>query len=217
MKWIVSMLVFLLSAPAFAAPSLNDLMQQRNIGKPLVSLGLGKPYFKQGAEYTYKIEGCPVKVIVLDKSSGLVSSLSIPAIAACRGAEFKEYFANKPIPRLDTLTYGQLNTLLGEGFYRADCLTGCGNAYDPSVYASWIKIHRPTLTVSTVLVDGDVLDASDKWQEVMEKKYGEDFVLEGKFNCTNEFNPAARLVFQNIKITQLTLGAVPYETRCSRQ
>lgn len=200
MKKLICATLLFLSSPVFAASSLNAILTTQNLGKPLKSLGLGVSKESGYLKHEYTVNGCPLEVEVKDDASKTIVALSIEVSPKCQTAQLSDVLGAKKLPPLSTLTFGQLDALLGPARYMADCLTLCGNAYNPAVAARW-----GSFSAEVLLVDGPAIDASMNWERAINSKYSEDYVVDNLFNCTKEFDEVAAREFKNVKVTKLTL------------
>lgn len=212
MKKLICTALLFLSSPVFAASSLNAIMTTQNLGQPLNNLGLGVSKESGYLTHEYTIGGCALEVEVKNDEFKTIVALSIPASTKCQTAQLSDVLGAKTLPPFSTLTFGQLSGLLGPARYTADCLTLCGNAYNPSVAARW-----GSLWAEVVLVDGPAIDASMRWEKAINSKYGEDYVVDNRFNCTQEFDAQAAHEFKNVKVTHLTLRKPTLFTECKNK
>ena len=205
---LACVLALVVPSITYATPSVTSVMKTENLGKPLKSLGLGAPAETEYLVHSYKVNGCEVNVEVKNDPSKTIVALSVDT-TSCPTAQLTQFFKDQKIPAVTTLTFGELTSALGAARYTADCLTLCGNAYNPSVYASW-----GVLVAEVVLVDGPAIDASMNWEKVIDRKYGEDYLVDNRFNCTQEFDAAAAQEFKNVKVTKLTLRRPSPQPEC---
>lgn len=211
MKKLICASVLFLSSPVFATPSLNAVMTTKNLGQPLKSLGLGVSKESRYLTHEYTVSGCPLEVEVKDDAPKTIVALSIEVSPKCQSAQLNDVLGSKKLPSLSNLTFGQLDTLLGPARYTADCLKLCGNASDPYVKASW-----GSLTAEVILVDGPSIEASIRWGDAIEDQYGEDYIIDNMFNCSNEFDNFASEQFKNIKATRLILRKPSVLLECKK-
>lgn len=201
MKNKIATVSILLLLPMLShAASVDTVMSAKNLGKPLKTLGLGVSAEEEYGVHSYKVNGCAIDVKVKHDPNKTIVALSMAASKACQSAQLSEVFKEKSLPNLSNITFGQLTSVLGAPRYTADCLTLCGNAYNPSVYASW-----GMFSAEVMLVDDASIDASIKWEKSITKKYDQDYVIDNRFNCTKEFDAFAAQEFKNVKVTKLTL------------
>jgi len=198
-KMLTLSMLLLLPMVSHAA-SVDAVMSTKNLGKPLKTLGLGVSAQEEYGVHSYKVNGCAIDVEVKSDSNKTITALSMAPSAACQSALLSDVFKDQKRPNLVNLTFGQLTSVLGAAHYTADCLTLCGNAYNPSMYASWGQ-----LVAEVVLVDDPSIDASINWGKAISSKYDRDYVIDNRFNCTKEFDALAAQEFKNIKISKLTL------------
>lgn len=183
-------------------------------------IGVDLAYFEQVAGVVarrthdntkeYRIDGCDIEVRF---DRGQVSSLRIPATADCSNFSLNHFLPgyDGAFPPLHKLTHGAFNRVAGDegGQFYADCLGMCGNAYDPSVYQSWTaaRVHGGLeVILETLLVNDAGIDASFAWRHAMAAEQGEDWVLEGKFNCTRQYDSLARRLFVEVPVSAIQIG-----------
>lgn len=158
-----------------------------------------------GDQHTYRVQGCEVTVTGEDA----VSALRLELSPTCK-ADIASFIGDFAPPANQTLTFGNFHVAAGDLSYYSDCLTLCGNAADPSVYAHWQGPRAVGFTdvlLEVVLVDGTALDAKDVWRQSMEQAKGEDWVMETKFNCERTFDAQAQQAFNNVAVTAITIGS----------
>lgn len=212
MKNIILAFSFLLLVPSLShAASADAVMSAKNLGKPLKTLGLGVSPEEEYGIHSYKVNGCAIDVKVKDDPNKTIVELSMATSKACQSAQLSEVFKEQNRPNLTNLTFGQLTSVLGAPHYTADCLTLCGNAYNPSVYASWGVFYAEVM-----LVDDQSIDASINWGKAITKKYDQDYVIDNRFNCTKEFDALATQEFKNVKVTKLTLRQPSQLPECQK-
>lgn len=204
MKSVLTAVLMFLSFTASSA-TIGEVVDTKNIGKPLSALGLGKGKEKNYLERSFVVEGCTIDVAV---ENGRIASFSFDAISKCQKA-----VQSLGVP-LNGLTFGGASAVFGKAQYSADCLASCGNASDPWAHARW-TVNGRTVSVSQVLVEGPILDATMRWEKAITDKYGEDYVVDQKFNCTREFDPVAASLFKSVKVSRVTIGVSPFLPECT--
>ena len=207
--------VCMLLGPSDAASSppqekLSDVFAPKMLGADLAFFekvtGPARNTF--GDTKTYDFAGCEISAGV---ASGTVESLSISLSPKCTFDlnPFLPNFAGK-IPNLVGMTFGQFDKLSqSQGTFYADCLSECGNAYDPVVYEHWSSSRADgflEVMLGATQTGDAVLDAADSWQSAMEKAEGADWVQERKFNCAPKHDQVAHEAFRNVAIDQITIG-----------
>lgn len=133
------------------------------------------------------------------------------AMDLSQGCSVRLYRVLEQELNLSGATFGQLQSRLDDGAISADCLRLCGNAYDPSVHQTWAldALDNPMeLRASVKLVDGPALDASDVWEAGIEEGEGEDYLIDGAYNCDRRYQSLGRLAFRDVPITRIELGYV---------
>lgn len=154
---------------------------------------------------TYKVEGCEIEA---DVSDGKISSLKLNVSKKCT-FDLNKFVSKTSLPA-NTLTFGKMGK--GGRFY-SDCLSMCGNSADPVVYEYISGSHAEQyvdVMLEVAQVDDLSINAANKWQSVMEKAEGHDWIIETKFNCPNKnedkYNEAAHKAFKDVKISAITIG-----------
>lgn len=173
----------------------------------------GTPWKTFNDERTYKVAGCIVTATVVDAS---VRSLGLDLSDQC-GIDLTAFNPNWKA-QTKRLTFGLFEKNVGSGRFYADCLSQCGNAYDPSVYEHYKGSHAENF-VEVVLgvqqVDDKSLAAADAWEDAMKAAQGEDYVIDQKFNCEPKFNEAASKAFTNVRPTSIKIGFDLEPASCS--
>lgn len=168
---------------------------------------IGIPLSSYGNQHEFKVQGCDITATIDDDN---VSALHMRLSDKCR-PDLRTFIGGYAPPPNRMLTAGALVEASGGGMlkYSADCLTLCGNAYDPSVYAHWSgprAVGFIDVVMEVTLVGDDAINASNAWKEHMTQAMGEDYVLDTRFNCDNHFDVAANNIFKNIEVTGITIG-----------
>lgn len=174
----------------------------------------GIPRQSYGDSHVFRVQGCDITATI---NNGAVASLSMELGGQCQ-ANLGTFIGDYAPPAGQTLTPGAFEESSGGGLsYLADCLSLCGNAADPSVYALWEGPRAAgfmEVMLEVVLVDGDALDAASLWQDHMTKAAGEDFVMDTRFNCDRRFDAEAHQAFKDVKVTAVTIGHGLSTPRC---
>lgn len=159
-----------------------------------------------GDKHTYKVQGCE---ITADATGGSINDLRLELSPTCK-ADLGSFIGTFAPPANQPLTFAALHESTGGPLeFYADCLTMCGNAFDPSVYALWEGPRAVGFTqvlVEAILIDDEAIAASQKWADEMKKRKGDDFVIDNKYNCERSFDPVALQSFKLVAITAVTLG-----------
>ncbi|MDZ4367603.1 MAG: hypothetical protein U0987_11350 [Afipia sp.] len=166
-----------------------------------------------GRARTYVVTGCEVMVTV---EKGAVRSLGLPSLSPKCTVSLADFGFDGPLP--NKATFGMFDELGFKTRYTADCLRSCGNAYDPSVYATVSTPHSNgflTFRVGAVQSSDQALDAANKWEQVMEAAEGEDWLVEARFNCTDRYDAAAARALRDVRITSIEVGSFDVDESCS--
>jgi len=173
--------------------------------------------------HEFKLEGCQF-TLKTDDSDKAVVDMEVQITPTCNLPlePLLGSFADNT-PRLNDLSFNALQETLG-GAYYADCLTMCGNAYDPSVYMHAEgprALNFVEFQLRVKLDDDDSIQASNIWEAAMTAGESEDYVMEGRFNCDPyKYREVANQAFANVKPHSLRFGsglaADSYETNCTK-
>ena len=192
---------------------LAQLFNLKIIGsnKKTVEAITGKPV--QANEFgmsEYELDGCNVSAVY---DGNKLKNIGLLLSPTCRVS-----LASFGIPNTEAgpnLTFGQIEEALGAGSIRkfqASCLIGCGNAADPTVSALYAIDSNPDefqpleIQLETVQVGDAALNAAEKWSKTMVDKQGEDWVLNGEYNCEDRYNYVAQQLFNNVEVHAITIG-----------
>lgn len=208
------------------APLIDTIVQTKTLGMSLqyfeTLAGPAKYVAEDNRERTYEIEGCEIKTILSSGEQKRIEALNIKMSPTCNAkvAGFLPDETNKVL--LSSLTIRQItDSLQSHPDFSANCLMSCGNAYDPSVYASWTAarfLDFLEVKADVLLVESEPIEASHKWAESMAKTEGEEWVIENQFNCNpNKYQNTAWQLFADIKPTSITFGKSGHKPDCPKQ
>lgn len=166
----------------------------------------GIPRESLGDEHTFRIQGCTLTATI---SNGSVTAMRLELAPSCQ-ADLTTFIGDFAPPPGQPLTFGAFEQAAGSALsYSADCLTMCGNAYDPSVYGSWEgprAVGFMEVRLEAMQVSDPAIDAASTWSEQMTQAMGEDWVIDARFNCDTRFNQAASQLFQDVPVTAVRIG-----------
>ncbi|QIM49585.1 hypothetical protein G9Q38_10560 [Pusillimonas sp. DMV24BSW_D] len=166
----------------------------------------GIPRQSLGENHTFRVKGCDITATI---KGGSVSALHMPLSDTCR-ADLRSFIGDYAPAATSKLTFGAFaQTSGGDLRYLANCLTMCGNAYDPSAYAHWEGPRAAgfmQVLLEVVLVEDAAYAAASAWGEHMTKAAGEDYVMDTRFNCEARFDDVAAQAFKNVQVTAVTIG-----------
>lgn len=104
---------------------------------------------------------------------------------------------------------------------QAGCFMSCGNAADPEVDFTWEGPHAANyinVTLSVVLVSGPALAAATRWEDVIRRREGDNYILNTRFNCTHTYDAEGVRAFANAPVKSVTIGydlpSEDYQRRC---
>lgn len=200
-----------------APTPMQQIFQPEMIGATLLYLeqftGPPRNVSPDGMERTYKVGACEITAYVGEGENKSVSALRFVVAPGCDGdvGKFLDSSPGASGAMLSQLSFGKFEEMVGGTTrYYADCLTLCGNAADPTVYAHWEGPRSADfleMMVEVKLVDDASLQAADQWKAAMEAKEGEDWVVDTGFNCDPvKYNDVARKGFAAVKPEAITIG-----------
>lgn len=178
-------------------------------------LGTNQSYFESiagipreswGDDHIFRVQGCEITASIQNER---VTGLRLVLSPDCR-ADLSSFIGSYAPASDSVLTFGAFEAASGGGLnYLADCLTMCGNAYDPSVYAHCLGPRTAEfleVKLEAVQVDDQALAAASVWQDHMTEAMGEDWVVDARFNCDSRFNSVARLALAEVPVTAVSIG-----------
>ena len=193
---------------------LGQLFQRSIFGKSQeeVEALIGSSNNALGDGYTtYNVDNCLVSATYQDNKVQYIGLNLTPNCSIDLTA-----FGIANIRADDKLTFGQIETTLGQNSLRqfqASCLSrNCGNAVDPSVYATYNIDANPEepqaleIELEAVQANGAAGEAADQWRKPMLEQKGEEWLISKAFNCTDEYQALARELFQNVPVNTITIG-----------
>ncbi|MGC5700732.1 hypothetical protein J4P02_11100 [Pseudomonas sp. NFXW11] len=166
----------------------------------------GIPRESNGDVHSFKVQGCDISATV---QGGKVSTLRMELTPKCQAdlTQFVGTFAPAPGKPLTVGAFAAASG--GDLSFSADCLSMCGNAADPSVYAHWEGPHAVgfrEVQLEVMLVSDAAINAASQWESQMSKAEGEDYVIETRFNCDTKHSAVAQKAFANVPVTAVTIG-----------
>ncbi|HEY9271399.1 hypothetical protein [Achromobacter sp.] len=201
---VMTMGLLMACAGAAQAATVQEVFNGKMLGKNqrYFESVAGVPQESYGDDHVFEVQSCLITATI---KSGKVSAMSMEPTESCQPdlSSFIGEYAPKPGQKLTLAAFGS------DLAYTADCLTDCGNAADPWVYASWTAPRAAggvEVMLGFVQAGGDALDAADKWTTHMEKAEGKDYLLNNKFNCDARYNKVAEAAFKNVTTTSVKIG-----------
>lgn len=214
-------------APESQQSPMSRILQPEMIGASLQYLEAltGPPLHlsADGSQRKYKLGACEVDATVEGGENKSVSALRVALAPGC-DADVGAFLATAPTSKslpLSQMSFGKFKELAGGTLFYADCLSGCGNAYEPAVYAHWEGPRAADfleMMVEVKLVDDAAIDAASQWRSAMESGEGEDWVMEASFNCDpSKYNEIASKAFAAVRPEAFSIGRGLAVPRCSMQ
>ncbi|WP_423680207.1 hypothetical protein [Undibacterium sp. WLHG33] len=206
-------------------PALIDtIVQSKTLGMTvqyLETLAGPAKYIEDGnSSRTYEIDGCVIKVILGRDGQQRIEALAVTMSSTCKAKAGGFFPDDTKQILLSDLTISKITDLLSSHpDFSANCIMDCGNAYDPSVYASWTAAHHLDfleVTAGILLVSDTSIQAAQKWAQSMAENEGEEWVINNRFNCDQgKYQNSAINLFSDIKPTSITFGKSATKPECS--
>ncbi|UNM97250.1 hypothetical protein MMG00_05200 [Ignatzschineria rhizosphaerae] len=201
---IVLVLVCIGSSFAFANSSkIEQVFSYDMIGMDVTYLesiiGIARKTDTDYQTKDYLVDGCHLKV----GYNGLsIESLTVDLTNQCH-FNLRDIISYNAVVPSDKLVFG----MTGPVTYYADCLLGCGNAYDPAVYELYQGPRAESFRELLLSSISDSYEARSKWTDTMIAKEGEEWVMNGYFNCDPyKYNNVAINALEGEKVDQITIG-----------
>lgn len=182
---------------------------------PYLESKIGPAKYVSDSTRTYDIDGCNFQVVGKDTINSMRLELSPQCTFNIQKVFGKsgEFLAHK-------LTFGTFHELAGGGVqYMADCLSGCGNAYDPSVYAFYQgprSLGGIEIKAQGLLVDDVNIKAADRFADYLLQKEGEDWLGKTMINCDRKYDQEAQEFLRTVKVTAIEIGVQVYKPECDK-
>ena len=162
-----------------------------------------------GNQQLFDLQGCKF-TLTTDEAKQSILGVQLELSKKCPVDVGPVINADKPILAGD-LTFGAADKYFRPGDYLSDCLSSCGNAYDPSIYWAAEGSHADGFgkVVLSVPITGDaVVDAAARWRDAMLKSETEDWVvIETGFNCApQKYREVAAREFSGMRPAFLSFG-----------
>jgi hypothetical protein len=200
-------------ASAMMPPDVSNIVIPQSLGAEIKWLeSLVGPAFKvdiEGVHNIYKVGDCDLGVQI---EGGKIAGFDMAVSGAC-AFDLAKFMTNAPPPPVMELTFGSFDAATGGNLvtYQADCLTSCGNAADPVIYATW-EGGRADNLINVVLgakqVEDAAFEAGFAWEKTIEAAEGQDYVIDTRFNCDGKYNDVARPLMAKVKPDWIAVGQV---------
>lgn len=166
----------------------------------------GIPRESYGDKHIFRVQGCNITATM---AGGTVSALRLELTERCQ-ADLSSFIGGYAPAADQALSFGSFASAAGGVLdFSADCLSMCGNAYDPSTYALWEGPRAANfmqVLLEVELVGDKAIDASNRWEAAMTAQKGDDYVMDMRFNCENSFSAVANEAFKDVPVTAVTIG-----------
>ena len=166
----------------------------------------GPAFRTEGSDRIYKVGDCEV---IVGAAKGRIVNIGIDGVSPRCAFPIAQYFAqgyDHPVPALPN--FADIKQGLG-GQFSADCLTLCGNAADPVVSLSYQGSHADNfndLYAAVPITGGTALDAYSDWGAKLTAKYGQDYVVDGKYKTGDALDDVAAKDFARVYPTIIRVG-----------
>ena len=166
----------------------------------------------------FDIQGCKF-TLTTDEAKQSIQGVQLELSKECPVNVGPIINADRPIMASD-LTFAAADKFFLPGDYLSDCLSDCGNAYDPSIYWAaegsradgFIKV-----VLSVPIVDSAIIEAAARWREAMLKTETEDWVVESGFNCVpHRYREIATREFSAMHPAFLSFGPSAEAPTCTQ-
>lgn len=145
---------------------------------------------------TYIVDSCELQV-GYDRLN--ITTLSVETGEKCNFVLKDVISFQKNVPT-NQLAFG----LSGPVSYYSDCLTGCGNAYDPEIYELYTGSHAENWR--EILISS-INASAGQWREKMMAEQGGEWVMENRFNCDpQKYNDIAAKSMQGQRAERIMIG-----------
>lgn len=174
----------------------------------------GIPRESYGDQHLFRVSGCNITATIQNNN---VAALRLELTPGCQ-ADLSSFLGESFSPPAgQPLTVGSFQQAAGDLNFYSDCLTLCGNAVDPSLYAHWQGPHAVNfreVMLEVVLAGDAALEASSRWQQQMTAAKGEDWVMETRFNCERDFDGQAQQSFAAVAVSAVSIGSELVKPGC---
>lgn len=167
----------------------------------------------------YIVDRCQVTARVKD---GNVRAYGLRLTDACN-ADLSKLFAKRLVVTPST-TIGSLADALGGGpgeEFQISCLRDCGNAADPTASYRWLGprvFGFIEVEGTAVIADDKTVQISSQWDDELTRREGENYVIDGRFNCDPRYRQAGLKLFRQAPLSQIVVGFdVVEDTRTCRK
>jgi hypothetical protein len=206
-----------LHAPAQAAPRLSEILVPAMLDVPVATLeakvGRSEEVFSlpdgRQAHY-YAVQGCGLTAYVRNNT---VEAYKLSLSADC--TMDLSPFVGARLPSVSIMTLENLAEAVGplpaptRQNFRSLCISGCGNAADPTVEYLWRAPSGPRpieVKLTYVLASGAAGEAGDNWQRAVERAESKEYVEQARFNCDDRHQAAGFRLFNNVDPNEITIG-----------
>lgn len=161
-------------------------------------IGIAKSTNTYSQTKIYIVDGCELEVGYEGNS---ITTMAVSTGGRCN-------FTIDDIPMGSPINTNQVVFgMTGPVDYYADCLYLCGNAYDPSVYEYYqgprVEGFREILLGSSIVP----YEATSQWVDAMITKEGEDWVMDGNYNCNpQKYHNVAEKALKGQKVDWIMIG-----------
>ncbi len=188
---------------------IQELFNYENIGNSInvIERKIGKPIKNVYGLRDYKINGCKVSIAV---DGEYVSDITLYHSKTC-GVNLKQVMPSITINKNSNDV--SFKDLQSEFIFESDCISGCGNAVEPSVLMSHSGVRFEgfaVLSLSTYLSTDAALDATDKLVNSITNQFGEEVFWGEEWKCSKTLTNLGPKYFANLKFDSISLHREEY-------
>ncbi|WP_051258079.1 hypothetical protein [Desulfovibrio cuneatus] len=190
-------------------------VQTLNMAIPFLESKIGPAKYVSDSTRSYEVNGCKFQV----EGTESVESIRLELSPQCT-FNIEKVMGGSGQVMAHQLTFGSFHELAGGGIqYMADCFAGCGNAYDPSVYAFYQgprSLGGIEIKAQGLLVDGGNIKAADRFADYLLQKEGEDWLSKTMINCDRKYDQEAQEFLRTVKVTAIEMGFQLGKPKCGQ-
>lgn len=159
----------------------------------------------QGQDREYRIGGCEVTALV---RGGEVAAYRVPLSRTCTFDLRRFPNVQTPVP-VHQATFGMIADQFSASRFLPACLSGCGNAADPTfgLYGEGSRAQSSIeIVVSATYNNEQVGRAAEALRQSASRLVSDDDITMGRFSCHPQYDRLAQRHFQGVRIHEITIG-----------
>lgn len=200
---------------AQAAPKLSAVLNKDMLGAhvPYFESVAGMPYkiepsyYEDGGKtHIYRIEGCTLEASVHDNH---ITGFGMDLSPTCR-MDLDELMGDFGPDNKNAKTLGDYMRGMGDSAFTGyiNCLEGCGNASDPSMFAIWSGPRAygfGEVQFEIRFIGDEAIDAAHRVREVINPNWQEDLNESASARCYEAYSDVILKEFANVAITRIDI------------